>query len=542
MAQLTVRSHVGRDLLQSAQVFRSDRKVVWEYVANSLQYSEPGRPPRVLVQIDERKKIIRVTDNGRGMDRIDLEHFFTMHAENRERASGRVGRGLFGTGKSAAFGIGDCLQVTSVKSGNRTRVRLTRESITNMVDGSPIPVEILVSDSVEVPVGTEVEISRINLSKIDRAGIIAFIERHLAQYPRDVEVFVDHHECAFKEPEAEEAYFFETKEGDRTLLGEVRLTVKVARGPLDPDLRGIQVFSYGNWHATTLAGSENKKMAEYLFGEIEVPLLEDYKGPIAPFDNTRSGELNPNNPVVTALYRFIGPSIDQVRRSLVERERQRAKSEEVKKLSREADRIAELISEDFASVQARIKRAKAISTGRQRFAESGVSEEVWTEGGDKTAAGITLSEPADPESRPPKTSEDSRPYVKPVEPIDNGDTKGKPVGGSGPKRGTRGGFSVEYKNVGVEEHRGRYLADRRAIVINLDHPQIVSAYSERGVESMDFIRLSWEVAISEYALALSLEVAEPHTNPDEAIFDVRETMDRLSRKLAGLYRKEVRPE
>jgi DNA topoisomerase VI subunit B len=101
MTQLTVRSHIGRDLLQSAQVFRSDRKVVWEYVANSLQYTESGRQPRVLVQIDERKKTIRITDNGRGMNRNDLEHFFTMHAENRERAAGRVGRGMFGTGKSA---------------------------------------------------------------------------------------------------------------------------------------------------------------------------------------------------------------------------------------------------------------------------------------------------------------------------------------------------------------------------------------------------------------------------------------------------------
>jgi hypothetical protein len=131
--------------------------------------------------------------------------------------------------------------------------------------------------------------------------------------------------------------------------------------------------------------------------------------------------------------------------------------------------------------------------------------------------------------------------VKPVEPDNHGETKGKPIAGSGSKSSTRGGFGVEYKNAGLEEHRGRYLAERRTIVINLDHPQIAAAYGAKGVESPEFVRLTWEVAISEYALALSLEFVEPHTDPDEAIFDVRETMDRVSRKLASLY-WEANPE
>ena len=55
------------------------------------------------------------------------------------------------------------------------------------------------------------------------------------------------------------------------------------------------------------------------------------------------------------------------------------------------------------------------------------------------------------------------------------------------------------------------------------------------------MRLTWEVAIAEYALALSLELVEPHTDPDEAIFDVRETIDRVSRKMTGLYSQGSSP-
>ena len=50
-SDIVVRSHVGRDLLQSAALFKTDKLVVWEYVANSLQYTAPGINPVVDVVI-----------------------------------------------------------------------------------------------------------------------------------------------------------------------------------------------------------------------------------------------------------------------------------------------------------------------------------------------------------------------------------------------------------------------------------------------------------------------------------------------------------
>ena len=41
---ILVTSHVGRDILQSAQLFRTLEAAIWEYVVNSLEYVDLNRP------------------------------------------------------------------------------------------------------------------------------------------------------------------------------------------------------------------------------------------------------------------------------------------------------------------------------------------------------------------------------------------------------------------------------------------------------------------------------------------------------------------
>src|SRR5262245_8164033 len=144
-AQLKVTSHVGRDLLASAASFKNEAVVVWEYVVNGLQYVDPGVSPRIQVTVLAGGKGIRIADNGSGMSGADLEHFFQMHGENLERRAGRPGRGKFGTGKSAAFGIANTLRVDTVRNGKRNVAVLTRDMI-NASDGEEIPVQWAVKD------------------------------------------------------------------------------------------------------------------------------------------------------------------------------------------------------------------------------------------------------------------------------------------------------------------------------------------------------------------------------------------------------------
>ncbi len=540
MNELVVTSHVGRDLLQGSQHFKTDRSVVWEYVVNSLQYVDPGVSPRVVVTMNEKRKVIQIGDNGRGMSFDDLDHFFTMHGENPDRAEGRIGRGMFGTGKSAVFGIADELKLSSVKAGRRTSVRLRRDEIERMKDGAPIPVEVLERDQTTgEPNGTVVTIGGIHLRRLDRAGVISYIERHLAHYPADVEVFVDHHLCEYREPEVAEQRRFEPSGEDARLLGSASLTIKVAKGPLLEELRGIHIFSHDNWHESTLAGSERKPMSEFIFGSADIPALEEYEGAIAPFDNTRSGRLNPANEVVAAIYRFIGPRIDEVRRELVARERERARSEDAKKLAEQASRISEVLSEDFAAFRVKLQRVKSAAIGRdlgKSFETIGGEEGPWTEGGDELASPIET----DGDTAPGGGGEGADPpaFPTPVEKDSEGSTTGSPSGGTETgKRSPRGGLSIEYRNLGISEPRGSYRIDGRVILINLDHPQVEAAYKLGGPEEPNFVRYAAEIAIAEYAVALATELAETYTIPDEAIFDIHDTIDRVSRRFAALYQE-----
>ena len=77
------------------------------------------------------------------MDWRGLQNFFVMHGENVDRKKGRPGRGRFGTGKSAAFGIGDVLRIDTTRNGKRSRVELRREAVEGRSSEDPIPVHMI---------------------------------------------------------------------------------------------------------------------------------------------------------------------------------------------------------------------------------------------------------------------------------------------------------------------------------------------------------------------------------------------------------------
>jgi hypothetical protein len=362
--QIYVKSHVARDLLQSAGLFKTDKLVVWEYVSNGLQYGNPGTNPVVKVQLDSKNKRIVISDNGRGMDWSGLQNFFVMHGENIDRKEGRPGRGRFGTGKSAAFGIASLLRITTVRNKKRSTVELSRSDIEKMTSEDPIPVRKIEKEvAANQQNGTIVEIEGVHLRSLDQPGIIHYIERHLARWPKNATVFVNSHECEFQEPPIKEEKRFRPEGADRDALGDVELVIKVSKAPLEQDLRGVSIFSNGVWHETTLAGGENKEMAHYIFGEIEVPKLDDDKSPITPFDVSRSMRLNPENDVVRALYAFIGQKVEEVRRALAEEDKKRKSEEEMKRLTKQAAEIARVINEDFDAFRQQVAKMRAKTSG-----------------------------------------------------------------------------------------------------------------------------------------------------------------------------------
>jgi hypothetical protein len=545
--RLKVTSHVGRDLLASAASFKNEAVVVWEYVVNSLQYVDPGVSPRIQVTVVPGGKGIRIADNGSGMSVADLKHFFQMHGENLERRAGRPGRGKWGTGKSAAFGIASTLHVDTVRNGKRNVVVLTRDMISTS-DGEDIPVEWAIKDEpTDDPNGTTISILDINLDKVRRASIIDYLERHLQAFrAKSPDVAIDDHVCTYRDPPTSETRTFQPTESQREVLGDVTLVVKVSAAPLPPIEQGISVTAgLGNLVAIERAGIESKEFGNYLFGEIDIPALENHPSPIEPYDPTRSLQLNPQHPLVAVLLGFVGSKLEEVRTALVRRSREARKTEQARRLAAEADKIAEILNEDFRKISERLHQIRAASS-RKGAARSQVAARAthnepdeWTRGIE--TPGILVKMPPNPNPEPPPPSP-PRPTPQVQlrgQPDPLGDNAVDPVGGNqGKRRRSQGGFRVEYKQLGADAERSVYDSITLTILINLEHPLVAAPLGDGHIEDTTFRRLSYEIAFSEYAMGLGYELSkqDPNMPPDDLLYEVRSTLNRISTAAVALYR------
>lgn len=547
---LKVRSHVGRDLLQSAQLFRHEHAVIWEYVSNGLQYKDPATRPTVIVEIDPKAKTIQITDNGRGMRMQDLHRYFQMHGENLDRKQGRPGRGFFGTGKSAAFGIANELIITTVRDERRSKVFLTKQDIEAQPDGDEIPVRILEEEvATSSANGTVVQVRDIFLKHIDIGSVIRHIERHIAHWP-GAAVVVNKHQCEFLEPDvSREVKVISKGTPFERLLGDTSLIIKVAKAPLEDEFRGIAILANGVWHETTLAGCERKPFAEYLFGSLDVPALGQDSNGVPAFDMSRSMKLNPRNEVVADIMRFVGVNIEIIRKDLERQDRERRQSEEQKRLQQQGSKIAELINSHFKEWSSKLKSTMAkTGTGRDLLSSKKKDdvEELSTMLGSDFPAIIVDQDQATrnscPNSNPPSSGLGPQPTIPRVQIDDTSpDNLAKNATGA-PKIRHAGGFNVSFENIGINEKRAKYDKETRTIFINLEHPRIAMelklAQSRIPIDDPNFQRMAYEIAFTEYAIVLAQELStvQYFFDPQDALVELRQTLDELSKAFATVWR------
>jgi hypothetical protein len=545
---LKVRSHVGRDLLQSAQLFRHEHAVIWEYVSNGLQYKDPSTRPAVIVEIDPKAKKIRITDNGRGMRMQDLHRYFQMHGENLDRKQGRPGRGFFGTGKSAAFGIANELIITTIRDKRRSKVHLTKQDIEAQPEGDEIPVRILENEvTTSSTNGTVVQIEDIFLKHIDISSVIRHIEHHIAHW-QNASVVVNNHECEFSEPDiSREIKVISKGTPFERLLGDTSLLIKVAKAPLEDEFRGIAILSNGVWHETTLAGCERKPFAEYLFGSLDVPALEQQSNGIPAFDMSRSMKLNPKNEIVADIIRFVGVNIEIIRKDLERQDRERRQSEEQKRLQQQGSKIADLINKHFKEWSSKLKTTMA-KTGAGRDLLSSKKEEEADEAisvfGSDFPAVIVGHDQAVNDTRP--TPDPSKANPIPSVQIDEASLDKLARKATGiPKINRAGGFNVSFEKIGINEKRAKYDRETRTIFINLEHPRIVmelkAAQSQIPVDDPNFQRMAYEIAFTEYAIVLAQELStvQYFFDPQDALVELRQTLDELSKAFANVWRPSI---
>jgi len=101
----------------------------------------------------------------------------------------------------------------------------------------------------------------------------------------------------------------------------------------------------------------------------------------------------------------------------------------------------------------------------------------------------------------------------------------------------RGGFNVEFSNMGEAEKRAKYDRDSHTIYVNLDHSQVKAALGVGGVNDIAFRRLAYEVAFSEYAFAVAQLMVQANYFMDlyEPITEIRDTVNRITLAAASLY-------
>ena len=548
--QLKVTSHIGRDLLASAASFKNEAAVVWEYVVNSLQYVDSGVSPRVQVTVGPGRQGIVIADNGRGMSATDLQHFFRMHGENLDRLAGRSGRGKFGTGKSAAFGIANTLRVDTVRDKKRNVVSLTRDMIKKS-SGAEIPVAWEAKDKpVDEPNGTTVSILDINLDRVKQSSIIEYVERHLQAFRASAPaVAIGTHVCSYREPVTAEYFTFEPSPAQRQTLGDVRLNIKVASAPLPQVEQGIAITAgLGNLVAIERAGIDTKEFGNYLFGDIDVLALEKHSSPMEPYDPSRSLQLNPQHPVAAVLLGFIGSKLEEVRVALVRKSKDARKTEQARRLAIEADKIAEILNEDFRKISDRLHEIRAASS-RKGAAQANFGTSATDPGVEDWVRGVQLpgvivkSTPEkshDPALEPKLGPKPEPPHIQAKgRPDPTGDNAVDSVGGvEGKRRRPQGGFRVEYRNLGKNQERSVYDRTALTILINLEHPLVAAALGDGHVEDTAFRRLSYEIAFSEYAMGLGYEVSQqdPNIPADDLLYEVRSTLNRISTAAVALYR------
>lgn len=534
---IEVTSHVARDFLQNAAYFSTMPKLVWEYVANSLDAAKDVTVASIVVEITSHR--VTISDNGQGMSRTQLRNFFQMHGENIQRLRGRRVRGRFGTGKCAAFGLANCLRIDTVQSGLRNVVQLRRSDIELARSGDPFPVQdVIVDERTDQEDGTIVDVSEFNIRRPDVDKVIAYIERHLSRYRRRAHVTINGHVCKFEEPPYIDRIEKLPPPDVAGIIGNVSLTIKASPIPLDNDTRGIDILSYGIWHETTLAGIDGKERANHIFGGIDVPILEDGEWPVPAFDNTRNNVLNRQNPVVVVLLGWLSEELESVRLQLVERERARRKSELAKQLAKEAQRIADLLNEDFMSqeVELELRRKVARRSGGQRVTEILDEQgELWPGDGDSPTEWEKTGQPHGSGGQRGSLAgggDTTRPgpTARPGQELgaEKSTTEGK-------RHQRRAVFSIDYENATAGAPRARYHRDTETIFINMDHLQIHGAFEAGGrvTESRQFREMCFEVAVVEYAIVLQYKHLEDNEqDASEALDDVRRTINRVAESFA----------
>ncbi len=517
------KSNIARDILQNSDNFSVPEKAIIEYVKNGYNYKQLNINSIVHVNCSSDSYVI--CDNGRGMSDNDLSNkFLIMHGENEDRKKGYMVDGLFGTGKIAAFGVGNILSIKTVKDGLLNHIEIHRKDIEKTKGTETVPIrQIAVNKKVEEEEnGTQIEIRDLKKSakKFNEKNIKKKIKDTI-RMKNGVEVWFQNNKIEIHQPEIDFERKFETKDYkslNDLLKKNSTLTIKVTKSPLEKSDSGICIYSQSVFHEATLAGQELKTFSDYIYGDIDVPELDDDHD-IKSFLNDRSG-LNNKSPLVRKLIEFVGNKIEDVYQILEDREKEKKDEHEKNKLHKLESDISKMLNEKAQRMVDQLD-SKLFGSGKSNKLLGNVHKEMFKTGntdsiidGEFNAEIRLLSEK--------KIKKETK----------NNNFNNKNLGGEKKnsekisRKSNSGGFSIKLQDLGEQENRGKWIAEENLILINLGHPQIKKLKDKGGTDNPFFNSLIFEVAMQEFAYGWTrlLMNEKKITEPIEALTNLRDVI------------------
>lgn len=544
---LEMESNVGRDVLSTASSFGSVAKVIAEYVSNSVDAVENGQAVNVIVS--KRRAYVGgvrlvIEDDARGMDGDDLRRFFTMHAENEARRRGRTVRGVFGTGKAAAFGIGSSLQVETVRDGQKWVVRLEKTELENAVRERRKPRPTLLSDGTATKDanGTRIIIDGI-IKAVHEGHIIKELQRRMGRHLAAHNVVIFSRRAELVEPKSKRTWTFDVKDDPSTaaIIGEdVVTTIEAAlHGAVDDELRGVIVTANEFPVAQVLGTGDH---AARLFGHCDVPKLETDKSTPGPYTDARDLILNEENTIAGALASWLRRCLAEASGELATEERELRRRAQDAALRRAASRMEDVLNRHF---QGEFRKARN-PVGELGTKVTGV---IADENGELVRpgegfAGYDITERKSDEGDPAGTGRDVTPAAEEAREVSEhrlrehgpfGDGRGEATAEEHePRRRRAGGFRIDFERATAEAPRSRYLQSELLILVNLEHPELEAAHADG--DSPLFRMLAFEAAAQEYCYATAyVRIEEDGSiDPSDIVEYVRTTMESLTRDVAGV--------
>lgn len=294
-----------------------------ELIANA--YDADADEVQVRLYDDGKEKRIEVIDSGIGMDFEEINNKFLRIGRNRRKdgaelsPSGRKATGKKGLGKLALFGIGDLIEVITVKENSGTRIKFTLSwgdlKGTQGQDYTP-SFEIEECDVNEK--GTTIILKKLRReSAFDKEGLAISLSKlfncfstafKCSVHLNDDEPIEITNELKFKNIDEQFKWVFPAFSNSidsdyapkQEITGEIISTEK----PLKPGLRGITLFANGRLVNTAefFGIPESSHVFSYLAGWLNVDFIDNIEEDVI---STNRQSLNWELPIIADLRNFL---------------------------------------------------------------------------------------------------------------------------------------------------------------------------------------------------------------------------------------------